>query len=255
MRVMISRRSEINHNRCLLCFPLRQEVGNSSPGITCSRKLQGKRRGADSFCLGSECLCCFNFCLFIVCLYRLSKPLMLVISAVGWSGNPIFWRGRRSRLVSWIVCGYSDPINHDMCRPIIKWILKFWTLKEKSRNYPQSPEFFILSSSFFCDLFYPSFCSEMTKGSKFGTVSSASRGKDGAEEKEKRSQFCTRIGTNFNPRTTKFHNRMMLTNTWWNMASAFPLESILNSVLRTLSLCYHHPTTASTCILRFKCLA
>ena len=47
----------------------------------------------------------------------------------------------------------------------------------------------------------------MMKGSKLDAVSSAGKGKATAEEKEKRSQFRTRIGVDFDPRTTKLHSQ------------------------------------------------
>ena len=47
----------------------------------------------------------------------------------------------------------------------------------------------------------------MTKRRKFGAVSSSGKGKAMAEEKGKRSHFRTRIGMDFDPRTTKLHSQ------------------------------------------------
>ena len=47
----------------------------------------------------------------------------------------------------------------------------------------------------------------MTKGVKFGIVSSASKGKAVVKERGKRSQFRTRVGMDFDPRTTKLHSQ------------------------------------------------
>ena len=47
----------------------------------------------------------------------------------------------------------------------------------------------------------------MTKGGKSGVVSDASKGEAVAEQKGKRSHFRTRVGMDFDPRTTKLHNQ------------------------------------------------
>ena len=46
---------------------------------------------------------------------------------------------------------------------------------------------------------------EMTKGGKSG-ASGATKGKAMAEEKGKRSSHRTRVGMNFDPKTTTLHN-------------------------------------------------
>jgi len=47
----------------------------------------------------------------------------------------------------------------------------------------------------------------MTKGSKSGAVSVASKGKAVTEKKGKRSQFHTRVDMNFNTKITKLHRQ------------------------------------------------
>ena len=47
----------------------------------------------------------------------------------------------------------------------------------------------------------------MTKGDKSGVVSDASKGKDTTEEKGKRSSHRTRIGRDFDPKSTMLHNQ------------------------------------------------
>ena len=83
-------------------------------------------------------------------------------------------------------------------------------------------------------IFLQSFSPEMTKGSKFGAASGASGDKAVVEEKGKRSHFCTMVGMDFDPRTTKLHIQM-LTNTWRDMVSASLLESGSNSASRILN--------------------
>jgi len=47
----------------------------------------------------------------------------------------------------------------------------------------------------------------MTKGSKYGVVDGIGKEKTATEEKEKRSQFSTRIGMDFDLTTTRLHSQ------------------------------------------------
>jgi len=54
----------------------------------------------------------------------------------------------------------------------------------------------------------------MTKGGKSGVVSDVSKGKAVAEKKGKRFHFRTRVGMDFDPRTTKLYSRKDVGKYW-----------------------------------------
>jgi len=171
--VVISRGSETDHYKCLLCFPLWQEVGNSPPGVMCSRELREKRREVDPLSLDPG-VCITSVFLFLwrastgwQSLKCVSHPLhrwsdnrhfLKGRDTRGWCGNSSatvriwslrtrvgFWSSGCLRLVSRIECDGSDPIRSDTCRLLIKWTLENWGLKAYLSS---SWEFEVLNSRY-----------------------------------------------------------------------------------------------------------